>query len=346
MHPDVGKRLAGKYEIVSLAGAGGMAEVFRGITHGAEGFQRPVAIKRILEALCDNPQFVGMFVEEARVVSELQHPNIVQIHDFDRDSDGTYFLIMEWVEGLTLFDWCRAHRDFGQHAPWHLVTAMGIEVLKALSAAHEREDAQGMLAPVFHRDVTPQNIMLNINGTVKLADFGLARAMDRARMTQPHVLKGKLTYLAPELVMGGAPSAQSDIFGVGIVLWEALAGRKLFDGDGPLEILDRVREANVPDLTEFRPDAPSHLHAAVHKALRREPNGRFSSAKTMVRALANILRMTPESTSADVLRKSVLEARQRLRARQFEEEATQVLDVDDLENDLVEEALLLTRKKH
>src|SRR5688572_14822335 len=138
MHPGLGETLAGKYELLELAGEGGMATVYRAFTRGAAGFRRPVAVKRLLPAISDDPEFVAMFVEEARVVSELQHPNIVQIHDFDRDSDGTYFLVMEWVEGMNLLDWSSAHRRVGMSAPWPLVAAIGIEVLKALTAAHER----------------------------------------------------------------------------------------------------------------------------------------------------------------------------------------------------------------
>jgi len=313
MHPDLGRFLAGKYELVALAGQGGMAEVFRAITHGAAGFRRQVAIKRIIDELSDNHEFVEMFVEEARVISELQHPNIVQIHDFDQDDDGSYFLVMEWVEGLNLLDWSLAHRKSQQPAPWHLTTAMMIEVLKALGAAHERRTTEGERTPIYHRDVTPANVLLTVGGTVKLADFGLARAMDRARMTRPEVVKGKLSYLAPELTHGHDPTVQSDLFSVGVVLYEVLTGGKLFTADTPLELLQTIRDCRVRPLSELRPDAPTALHEAIHRALAPDPEDRFSSARSMVRTLANILRSTPESTSAEVLGKSVVEARRFLR---------------------------------
>lgn len=333
-HPDAGKRLANKYELLHLAGEGGMAEVFRAVTHGAAGFQRPVAVKRVLEHLCDNPEFVSMFVEEARVVSELQHPNIVQIHDFDRDDAGSYFLVMEWIEGASLLDWSVGYERAGDKTPWPLVSAIGIEVLKALSAAHERRDSNDEKKPIFHRDVTPQNILMARTGIVKLSDFGLARAMDRARMTQPQMVKGKLSYLCPELTHGADPSPQTDIFGLGIVLWEVLTGRKLFVGDGPLQVLQAVREAKVPALSVERPDIPEALATAVHRALAQDPKKRYKSARSMVRALANLLRMTPESTSADVIAKSVDLARERSAksgdADGQRKENTEMLDVSDM----------------
>ena len=348
-HPDVGKRLGGKYELVALAGEGGMAEVFRAITHGAAGFRRSVAVKQILEHLSEDPQFVAMFVEEARVTATMTHPNIVQIHDFDED-DGHFYLVMEWVDGVNLFEWQRAHHGLEEPTPWHLVTAIGIEVLKALGAAHENTDEEGRKVPVYHRDVTPQNILVGSNGVVKLTDFGLARAMDRARMTQPEMVKGKLSYLAPELTAGDDPSVKTDLFGVGIVLWETLVGRKLFDGSGPLEILTKVRDAKGPPLREERPDVPRTLHDVVHRALAKNPDDRYRSARSMVRALANILRMTPESTSADVLAKTVRRSQEHLERERVEAEAKEtgeVLASLEDEVDTLEDfgALPLTRKK-
>ena len=342
-HPDVGRRLRGKYQLVSLAGAGGMAEVFYGITHGAEGFRRPVAVKRILEHLSEDPSFVAMFVEEARVTAALTHPNIVQIHDFEVDESGAFFLVMEWVDGLNLWHWQRAYHLAGEETPWHLVAAAGIEVLKALHGAHEHTDRLGRKVPVFHRDVTPQNILIGTNGVVKLTDFGLARAMDRARMTQPEMLKGKLSYVSPELITGGDPSAQSDLFGVGIVLWETLAGRKLFDGEGPLQILSKVKEAEVPVLSELRPDIPRSLNDAIHRALEKDPKARFKSARSMVRALANILRMTPESTSSEVLARTVRAARDRL-VEAGEVDAISPAELEALANE--PQSIPLTRKKN
>ncbi len=349
-HPHIGKRLAGKYELIALAGEGGMAEVFKAVTHGAAGFRRHIAIKRLLEHLSEDPEFVAMFVEEARVTAALQHPNIVQIHDFDQDEDGVYFLVMEWVDGLNMLAWLDSYRQRDDKPPWHLVAAVGIEVLKALSAAHENVDERGRRVPVFHRDVTPQNILMSANGVVRLTDFGLARAMDRARMTRPQMVKGKLSYLAPELTTGADPTVQTDLFGVGIVIWEALAGRKLFDGETPLEILTKVKLCEVPPLANLSPTMPRSLEDAVLRALHPDPSRRFKSARSMVRALANILRMTPESTSAEVLAKSVRAARDALGQARPVGAGTQTLDLEEIEefvanDDASDEPLQLVRRK-
>jgi len=304
--------LGGKYEVLELAGEGGMAKVYRGQTHGAGGFTRPVAIKRVLAPLSQNPEFLKMFVEEARVVSELDHPNIAQIHDFDRDRAGEYYLVLEWVDGLTLLEWRQAHREHGHHVPWNLTAAIGIEVLDALHAAHERTDDDGKPAPVFHRDVTPQNVMLSSCGVVKLTDFGLAKAMDRASITKPGFVKGKSSYLAPELTYEAEPSARTDVFSVGVVLWEVLASDKLFKGDDPIQIVGTIREAEVPDLSIYRNDLPAELRQIVAKALRRNPIERYVSSREMARELAALLRNHDEPTDAYVIAESVRWAREQL----------------------------------
>jgi eukaryotic-like serine/threonine-protein kinase len=304
--------IAAKYELIEPVGEGGMANVWRGLTHGAAGFTRKVAIKRVLPKLAAESSFVEMFVEEARVVSELQHPNIVQVHDFDHDGQGRHFIVMEWIEGIDCDGYVRSFA--GLTTPWHLVTAIGIEVLRALSAAHGRRDASGEPAPVIHRDVNPANILLGVNGIVKLADFGLARAKDRASMTQPGIVKGKLAYLSPEILMGAEASPRSDIYGVGILLWEALANRRLFGGGTPGDVIMRVRSGDVPALRELRPDTPPSLHEVVHCALAANPDDRFDSADEMQRALSSLLRGQPEPTDAKPLGKSVRDAIARKKA--------------------------------
>jgi serine/threonine-protein kinase len=252
-----------------------------------------------------------MFVEEARVVSELQHPNIVQIHDFGRDERGSYFLVMEWVEGTDLASWYGAHTDLGRPTPWGLVTAIGIEVLRGLSAAHERR-VLGKPAPVFHRDVTPHNILIGENGVVKLADFGLARAMDRAKMTRPDIVKGKIAYLAPELTFGSEASVLTDLFGMGVVLWEALAGRRLFAGRDNMETVRHLREGDVSHLSALRSDVPPQLFAIVYRALAKDPQHRFQSARDMTQALTRLLRTVPESMDDTMIGTSVVRVREHL----------------------------------
>jgi serine/threonine-protein kinase len=310
---DAGIWIAGKYELIAPAGTGGMANVWRGRTHGAAGFTRKVAIKRVLPSLQSDAQFTAMFVEEARVVSELQHPNIVQVHDFDHDSDGRYFLVMEWIEGIDLEAWLRAYGLAQLRSPWHLVTAIAIEVLRALGAAHGRIDEHGLPAPVIHRDVNPANILLGVNGIVKLTDFGLARAKDRPTMTQPDIVKGKLSYLAPELLGGEPASPRSDLYGVGIVMWEALSGKRLFAGKAAGEVVLKVQAGEVPPVAGERSDLPSAVCEVVSCALERDPQNRFESAEEMMRALATILRGHPEPTDARPIAWSVRQAQTRLR---------------------------------
>jgi eukaryotic-like serine/threonine-protein kinase len=302
-------RVANKYELLEFVGRGGMAEVWRAQAHGTAGFSRPVAVKRILSELIAVPDFVAMFVEEARVGSQLLHSNIVQIYDFERDDEGAYCLVMEWIDGLDLRRYLKTYSDLEQRTPWPLIAAIAVETLRGLGAAHERVDPQGHRSPVIHRDVTPQNILLSTNGVAKLTDFGLARAMDRARTTSPGVVKGKLAYLAPELTRGEPPSVQSDIFSMGVVLWEALAGRPLYEGPTDVEIFQRARMAEVPSLTSIRDDLPAELSQAVERALALQPEARFSSAREFLHTLTRSLRELHQSTDSYALSQSVIEAR-------------------------------------
>ncbi|MBI4957427.1 MAG: serine/threonine protein kinase [Myxococcales bacterium] len=320
--PDAkGELLADRYELVELAGQGGMATVWRAVQHGAAGFSRPVGIKRLRPELMGQREFVSMFIEEARVCAELVHPNVVQVYDFGYDAGG-YFLVMEWVEGVSLAHYLESYLRKQEFAPWTLVTAIGIEALRALSAAHVRIDRNGDPAPVYHRDVSPANILLGLYGIVKLSDFGLARAMDRARTTAPDIVKGKVGYLAPEMLESAHPTPQSDIYALGVVLWQALAGRRLFVGDNDIDIFLEARRADIPPVVEFRNDLPQELTATVERALARDPDDRFRSARQMGRVLANLLRTVSVPTDAKVLAQSVAAARVEMafaRSQQAEE---------------------------
>lgn len=325
-----GKVLDGRYELLSRAGEGGMAVVWRARTLGAAGFTRPVAIKRIITHLSKDPEFVAMFVEEARVVAHLAHPSITQIHDFGVDDAGAYYLVMEWVEGVDLG---ALGASFGQASasPWALVAAIGIEVLGALAAAHERRHPDGSAAPIFHRDVTPQNILLSVDGYVKLTDFGIARAMDRATMTRPNALKGKVSYVSPERLRNKPASARSDLFGVGVCLWEAIAGAKLFDAPSDMEVMFKVNEALVPDLRERRADVPAELVAVLNRALARAPEDRFASAHEMSRALAAVVRQSGEATDARRIAQAVRGAQVALAGGLNEPPAAKTEVLEDLE---------------
>jgi serine/threonine-protein kinase len=306
-----GRLLAGRYDLVEELGRGGMATVWRAIQRGPGRFARPVAIKRILPELRSAPDTVAMFAEEARIGAELNHPNIVAVLDYGMDEFNHPYLVNELVNGLDLGAWIASHRSAGLDTPWELVTAIGIEILRGLGSAHSRVDAHGQSACVLHRDVTPANILLDVSGVVKLGDFGLAKAPDRERLTRPDVVKGKAAYLAPELVHGQPASPKTDLFAVGIVLWEALAGARLFLGENEIASALLVRDARVPLLGMKRPGLPMQLTQAVHRALERDPARRFTSAQEMLETLRGLLRVLPGSTDAAALAPSFRAARER-----------------------------------
>lgn len=306
-HP--GKVLAGKYELLELVGQGGMANVWRAVTCGAGGFRRPVAVKRLVPQCAGHPEIEAMFVEEARLGTVLRHPNIVQVHDFGRDDDGQHYLVTEWVDGLDLKEYLGRLAAHGTRPPWTLIAAIAVEVLRALDAAHGRKNGDGAPAPIMHRDVTPTNILIDLTGVVKLIDFGMALSKDRDRITRPDIVKGKLSYLAPEIMLGSEPSPQSDLFGLGVVLWEAFTGDRLFDAATDVEVVDLVRAAHVPLLSARRPDLPVSLVGIVHQSLARNPGRRFASARQMLRELTGVLRSLPDSVDGAVLAEAVESAR-------------------------------------
>jgi eukaryotic-like serine/threonine-protein kinase len=304
-----GRLLAGKYELVEKLGQGGMAIVWRARTLGAAGFFRTVAVKRIEASVRGFDEVIEMFVEEARVGAALQHPNIVQVHDFGVDENGVHYLVTELVEGIHLGRFLTVYRDQKIETPWQIVTAIIIEVLRALEGAHGRLDEQRTVSPILHRDVTPGNILLAETGQVKLADFGLARAMDRGRMTRPNIVKGKLSYLAPELLLGLAPTVKCDLFSLGVVMWEALAGERLFDAATDADVVANIRDGKIPLLSMKRPNLPIAITSAVHRALERDPAQRFDSARQMLDVLTSVLRVLPESVDSRVLGPSIRAAR-------------------------------------
>ncbi len=300
-----GRLLAGKYELVEKLGQGGMAIVWRARTLGAAGFSRTVAVKRIEASVRGFEEVIEMFVEEARVGAALQHPNIVQVHDFGVDEHGVHYLVTELIEGIHLGRYLASFREQKLETPWQIVTAIMIEVLRALEGAHCRLDEQHAVSPILHRDVTPGNILLAETGQVKLADFGLARAMDRGRMTRPNIVKGKLSYLAPELLLGLAPTVKCDLFSLGVVMWEALAGERLFDAATDADVVVSIRDGKIPLLSMKRPNLPIAITSAVHRALERDPAQRFESARQMLDVLTSVLRVLPESVDSQVLAPSI-----------------------------------------
>jgi len=308
-----GHVIDGKYQLVSLAGEGGIASVYKAVVRGAAGFQRTVAVKHIKPEYRALKNYIDMFIEEARVGSELAHPNIVQVHDFCSES-GSYYLIMEWVEGIDLGALIKAYRETGRDVPWALAAAIGIGTLRGLGAAHERVAPDGTPAPVIHRDVSPHNVLLGVNGAVKLSDFGLARARDRAAsLTAPGTVKGKLSYLAPEVTFGKPNTVQSDLFGVGSVLWETLTGDRLFDGKNDIEVFKKIRACQIPSIQTRRKDVPAAFAAVLELALSADPANRYATADEFAHALDQVVKQAVGFNTATALGTAVAEVRARLK---------------------------------
>jgi serine/threonine protein kinase len=309
-----GQLIGGKYELVSICGEGGMATVYRAVVRGAAGFQRTVAIKHIRPEYRALKNYIDMFIEEARVGSELAHPNIVQVHDF-LNENSAYYLVMEWVEGIDLGAFIKSYRDHGgdeRQVPWPLAVQICIATLRGLGAAHDRVAPNGTPAPVIHRDISPHNVLIGINGIAKLSDFGLARARDRAAsLTAPGTVKGKLSYLAPEVTFGKPNTVQSDLFGVGGVLWETLTGERLFDGKTDVEIFKKIRACQIPPIRQRRPDVPANLARVLETSLAVDPNNRYGSADEFAYSLAQIMKQVGIDATAQ-LRAAVSDARVRL----------------------------------
>lgn len=269
-----------RYEVLDRLDAGGMAEVFRGKAISLGGLEKAVAIKRVLPSLAGNEKFVKMFIDEARLSLRLSHANIVSVFDIAR-SGSTYFIVMEFVDGTNL----RRILERDSALPVDLAVLIAAEVCKGLAYAHERTDSEGRPLGVVHRDVSPPNILLSRKGEVKLTDFGLAKAKSQIETTDPGVVKGKFSYLSPEAARGEEVDPRADIFATGIVLWEMLAGRRLFLGETDQDTLRIVRRAEVPALAAINPAVPPALEDIVRKALARDAEQRYQSARDFAQAL-------------------------------------------------------------
>ena len=292
-----------KYRLTERIGSGGMAEVFRATGEGPEGFERTFVVKRIHPHLSHAPEFVRMFVDEAKISARIVHPNVVQVFEFALDGESHY-IVMEPVDGVDMARLLRRLEQRGEVAPAMFVAELGRQVCRGLDFAHTLTDADGKSLGIVHRDVTPPNIMAGWNGTVKILDFGLARAVQelRTNLTDAGTLKGKMSYVAPEQLEGRPADARSDVFSLGVVLHELLSGRRLFAGENDLETLRMVREMPVPRPSLRNREVKPALEAVVMRALARDPNQRFRSAAAMADALDAVVlrkRYSPQALARD-----------------------------------------------
>jgi serine/threonine-protein kinase len=278
----------GRYELIEPLGMGGMAEVFKARTFGPGGFERHVVIKRIQRAHWADPDFLRMFIEEAKILGVLHHPNVVQVYEFGEDR-GTLFLAMEYVEGPSLSRVLRTLADNRRRLPPGIVAYVGREVCRALDYVHNLSGADGRPLGIIHRDVTPSNIMLCAGGGIKLLDFGVAKSDRSEPLTRAGTVKGKPAYLAPEQLDQRKVDGRVDLFALGVVLHEMLSLEHLFAGDRDLVTLKNVREMTIPRPSAGRPDVPPDLDAVIMRALERDPDRRYAGAGEMARALDEVV---------------------------------------------------------
>ncbi|MFO0598214.1 MAG: serine/threonine-protein kinase [Myxococcaceae bacterium] len=277
----LGEQHFGRYVLLEPLGAGGMAEVWRARLDAEHGFSRDVVIKRIRRALATDGEFAKLFAREARLTARLHHANIVQVFEYG-EFEGEPYLAMEYVAGLDLH---RLERAVNGRLPFGIAAYIARELGRALACAHDARDEQGELVHLVHRDVSPSNVMLGADGSVKLFDFGIARTAHEAPLTDHGGFRGKLGYTAPEVVEGLPHDARSDLFGLGVVLYEMITGKRLFVGENDAATLKLVHAANVPLLSSVVPDVPPALENVVHKLLARLSGDRFETAQAFVDAI-------------------------------------------------------------
>jgi serine/threonine-protein kinase len=291
-----GQQRLDRYELVAELASGGMATVFLGRILGAGGFQRFVAIKRLHPHLASEQEFVEMFLDEARLAASIHHPNVVPILEVGT-SDRGYYLVMEYIEGDTLARLLARAATSRQRIPIPIVLRIMLDTLAGLHAAHELKDDNDQHLSLVHRDVSPQNILVGINGTARITDFGVARAATRLSSTRSGQLKGKLAYMAPEQARGGQIDRRADLFAVGTVLWEVLADKRLFKGEGEADTLNRVLFEPIPRLHDIDPDLPGPLEAVTMKSLDRDPDKRFPTASIFADELEKAARASSSIAS-------------------------------------------------
>jgi TonB family protein len=290
----------GQYVLNEKIATGGMAEVWKARMRGVEGFQKTVAIKKILPHLSDNQDFIEMFVDEAKLAAQLNHNNIIHIYDLGK-IQSSYYIAMEYIDGFDLKAILRRAQERDHPMTVELALFIATKLASALDYAHRKKDFEEKEMGLVHRDVSPQNVLVSQEGDIKLCDFGIAKAASKASHTQAGALKGKLQYMSPEQAWGRHIDRRSDIFALATVLFEMLTSRKLFTGDNELSILEQVREARVQPPSLYNEEVTPDIDKIVLKALQKDPANRYQTAGEMARDLDAVLyNFRPTPTSADL----------------------------------------------
>jgi eukaryotic-like serine/threonine-protein kinase len=277
-----------RYRVIKRLASGGMAEVFVAESAGIEGFRKQVAIKRVLPQLSKNEQFIDMFLDEARLSGRLAHSNVVSVFDIGV-GDNTYFIVMEYVDGADLKQVMEYQKKLGKPMSVEAACFIVTKICQGLAYAHDLHTPDGEPLNIVHRDVTPANVLITRHGEIKIVDFGLAKASSQLASSDAGVIKGKFGYLAPETVMELGADNRVDVFAAGIILWELLAGRRLFLGDTDFGTVKLVREAKIPPLAPINASVPPSLEKILHKALAKDRDKRYLTARDFATDLITFL---------------------------------------------------------
>ncbi len=316
--------VVGRFAVFDEIAAGGMARVHLGRLIGGEGFSRTVAIKRIHPELAADPEFVAMFLDEARLMGRIRHANVVQVIDVVA-SDGALIVAMEYVHGAALSRLQRGARERGERLAFGVAARIAVDVLRGLHEAHEARSELGAPLEVVHRDVTPQNILVGVDGSSRVADFGVAKASQRAQATtREGQLKGKLGYMAPEQLRHEHFDRRTDIYATSVVLWEALTGVRLFEPGNEGRQLTKILFEPLPRPSTSRPDVRPTLEAVVMRGLDRDPARRFSTAREMAEALEGAVTLATSGEVGDTVSRLAAEelASRAARIAEIEKETT------------------------
>ncbi|MET0344079.1 MAG: serine/threonine-protein kinase [Polyangiales bacterium] len=328
-----------RYVIHDEFAAGGMATVHFARVLGARGFRRTVAAKRLLPHLTRDDDFSLMLIDEARLAARVRHPNVVSTLDVVQ-TDSELVLVMEYVHGESLAKLARGVHERGGRIPLAIATAIVIDALHGLHAAHEAKDERGQPLALVHRDVSPQNILVGTDGISRIADFGIAKAAGRANSTPDGAVKGKLWYMSPEQLEGQSVARTTDVFAISVVLWELLTGERLFEGHSQSESICKLLVAPIPAPSARDPQLPAELDAVVARGLARDPAARYPTAREMALALERLAPPIRPSEIADWVERA---AGASLARRAAMMEAIEHADDPDAEPEAEVETLLLQR---